>query len=532
MAVISRKCSTVLLTLLALFLVGTVIVLSTVRAYYSIDSAAYILPEELGTWEQIKLGINPDAEFAALFAKQQQGQLSAAVSAAMTASAASSSGVASASSVAAISGAIGSKAVPTDSSQLDAKAPSSKTVYVDDSTPAVPEFHQHNNTVRPWDMTSPPERIPRIIHQTWKDSTLPPQWQVLRDECRAMHPDYEYMLWTDAESRTFIQSHYEWFLPIFDAYPYPIQRADAIRYFVLHHYGGIYMDLDIGCLRRFDPLLRFEVILPKTIPVGVSNDLMLAQKGHPFMDLVIHNLVAFNHQYLTNYPTVMFSTGPMFLSASYGMFVSKHGAAKQSSTYQPEAGFAGLRVLPKSLYGKNAKPGEAPDAFFRHLYGSSWHANDAGFLIFLRDHGTLLMIVGFYIVAYGTLRTILPRFWKGRPRPQRGWLNNFLGGGGGGAGGVAGAGGNGAPGGGPGPHGGSLGVPGVPNTDSAVSRLFPFRKRGRWMPLRSSDPDMLEVEPSTPSRSGASSPAGAGGRRSNTGGVSARWKRSSDLEFV
>jgi len=37
---------------------------------------------------------------------------------------------------------------------------------------------------------------------------------------------------------------YLWFLETFDAYPYPIQRADAIRYFVLHHYGGIYIDLD------------------------------------------------------------------------------------------------------------------------------------------------------------------------------------------------------------------------------------------------------------------------------------------------
>ena len=37
---------------------------------------------------------------------------------------------------------------------------------------------------------------------------------------------------------------YEWFLETWDAYPYNIERADAIRYFVLHHYGGIYLDLD------------------------------------------------------------------------------------------------------------------------------------------------------------------------------------------------------------------------------------------------------------------------------------------------
>mgnify|MGYP002723108895 FL=1 len=126
----------------------------------------------------------------------------------------------------------------------------------------------------------PPERIPRIIHQTWKTEELPPQWAEVREGCARLMPDYEYMLWTDAISRQFIEKEYPWFLPTFDAYPYNIQRADAIRYFVLHKYGGVYMDLDIGCQKRLDSLLRFDLILPKTIPVGVSNDLMFLSLIH------------------------------------------------------------------------------------------------------------------------------------------------------------------------------------------------------------------------------------------------------------
>ena len=39
---------------------------------------------------------------------------------------------------------------------------------------------------------------------------------------------------------------------------------------VLHYYGGVYMDLDIGCKRRLDPLLQgdWDVILPRTKPVS------------------------------------------------------------------------------------------------------------------------------------------------------------------------------------------------------------------------------------------------------------------------
>ena len=37
---------------------------------------------------------------------------------------------------------------------------------------------------------------------------------------------------------------YPWFLETWDNYPFNIERADAIRYFVLAHYGGVYIDLD------------------------------------------------------------------------------------------------------------------------------------------------------------------------------------------------------------------------------------------------------------------------------------------------
>lgn len=180
----------------------------------------------------------------------------------------------------------------------------------------------------------------------------------------------------------------------FDGYTYPIQRADAIRYFVLYHYGGIYIDLDIGCLRPIDPLLVYPVILPKTIPVGVSNDLMFSEKGHPFFEQTIHNLIKFDHSWILNYPTVMFSTGPMFLSAQYGLYTASH----------PNTALQDVRILPKSLYGKNARDDEAPHSFFSHFYGSSWHADDAAFIGFLGHWGKGLMWIGLFILVVGLFR--------------------------------------------------------------------------------------------------------------------------------
>ena len=54
-------------------------------------------------------------------------------------------------------------------------------------------------------------------------------------------------MWTNKKSRDFIAKEYPWFLETYDNYPYPIMRADAIRYFILSFYGGIYLDLDDVC---------------------------------------------------------------------------------------------------------------------------------------------------------------------------------------------------------------------------------------------------------------------------------------------
>lgn len=104
-----------------------------------------------------------------------------------------------------------------------------------------------------------PQVIPKIIHQTYKNETIPEVWRDAQQSCIDLHPDYEYIvlvplllkcaanvfqLWTNEKSRDFIAEEYPWFLETFDGYKYPIQRADSIRYFVLAHYGGTYIDLD------------------------------------------------------------------------------------------------------------------------------------------------------------------------------------------------------------------------------------------------------------------------------------------------
>lgn len=224
--------------------------------------------------------------------------------------------------------------------------------------------------------------IPKIIHQTYKDKNVPEKWRAGQQACIDLHPDYEYILWTDESARNFIAKEYSWFLPTWDSYPYPIERADAIRYFVLDHYGGVYIDLDDGCKRRLDPLLTAPAFVRETIPTGVLNDVMGSVPGHPFFAKVLDNLKSYNRNWLVPYITIMFSTGPLFVSVMLVQY--KRKALSDMSQM-------------KVLLSKDYK--SSPAAFFNISPGSSWHLDDAKFIKSLANHIGLAVFGGFLIAG-------------------------------------------------------------------------------------------------------------------------------------
>ncbi|KAI9811001.1 MAG: hypothetical protein M1827_005733 [Pycnora praestabilis] len=227
-----------------------------------------------------------------------------------------------------------------------------------------------------------PQLIPKIIHQTYLNSSIPDHWKVAQQSCIDLHEDYEYILWTDAKSREFIAKEYPWFLDSFDGYPHPIQRADAIRYFVLAHFGGIYIDLDDGCNRRLDPLLSYPAWLRRTIPTGISNDVMGAVPQHPFFLRVIDALQVYDRNWRFPYITVMYSTGPLFLSVIWKEYISGEPTEE-----------ARVRVLMPDAYNKHKW------SFFSHHRGSSWHGKDARMIFWLGRHWVIITGVGFFMAG-------------------------------------------------------------------------------------------------------------------------------------
>lgn len=179
-------------------------------------------------------------------------------------------------------------------------------------------------------------KIPKIIHQTWKNECLPVAFMTLSQTWRDMLPDWEYHLWTDEMNREFVRIHFPDFLKKYDAYPRNIQRADAIRYLLLYTYGGLYVDMDFECLKpEFVTLLEDAEFIAGKEPYLhahshgreyiVCNALMASIPNYPFLEFVIHRMMNHPHGWNVRHGRdILDSTGPFLLSDAYREYPQKN----------------------------------------------------------------------------------------------------------------------------------------------------------------------------------------------------------------
>lgn len=253
--------------------------------------------------------------------------------------------------------------------------------------PTVHLLEHDDNTPESWQ-----PKIPRILHQTTATNEIPDMWVESQKSCKDAYSDFEYKLWTDKLARDFISVEYPWFLDTWDAYPMPIQRADSIRYFVLYHYGGIYLDMDTLCNKTF-PLHQVEshsvkhhAIFKDTRPTGVTNDFMISSARHPVFGAAIARLPFFYSisrvwgKFLP-YVAIMITTGPFFLTlAAEGYLL------EQPSLRSPTVAIINQTEL---------------DPYITDLQSCTWHQGDAQTIMWIGRHPWVWFAMGAVGVAVG-----------------------------------------------------------------------------------------------------------------------------------
>jgi len=180
-------------------------------------------------------------------------------------------------------------------------------------------------------------KIPKIIHQIYEDPAGPsPNLLTLASTWKEKHPDWEYRFWNRTMMHDFLESHCPEFLPYYNDYPFNVQRWDAIRYFILYHHGGLYVDMDYECIEPLDVLLAGQTCcmgMEPTIHSRINhrrlilgNALMAATPKHPYMAAIIEDMKTnFSVDYKKGDSTqIMESTGPFMVTRVYEHFKKKN----------------------------------------------------------------------------------------------------------------------------------------------------------------------------------------------------------------
>ncbi|CAF2127432.1 unnamed protein product, partial [Rotaria magnacalcarata] len=172
----------------------------------------------------------------------------------------------------------------------------------------------------------PQQRIPRVIHQTYRTHDVPEIWNSTVQSVMKMNVgDFEYRRWSHFDMDAFVrQREPDFYRNTFVHYAYDMQRIDSFRYVLMYHIGGVYIDMDSACyrpLREFvttlealDPDAPYLALFPAEDAFGVQTDFIAATPGHPIYKQFISRLPLFHHYFLIHHITILLSAGPLFAS--------------------------------------------------------------------------------------------------------------------------------------------------------------------------------------------------------------------------
>lgn len=236
--------------------------------------------------------------------------------------------------------------------------------------------------------------IPKIIHRIYQNledpsnDALPADWDDIHDSCTMTNPDFEYRLWTANSSRQFIETHYGTFLETYDCYQTPAERVNTLRYFVMRHYGGIYLHPMYNCSRHLEPLLWYPAWV-----LDNGDGIMGARPEHPYWVMMTESLMPREHRFRAlNYP-ITYTGGSEFETAVWKKYHAQLPASpsKEDRVYR-------------------IKVGSREDAFFTP--NGTFNNNSYGYNVSAKALlGCLLL--------FAMLTSWLARSWQARKTHQR-----------------------------------------------------------------------------------------------------------------
>jgi len=155
-------------------------------------------------------------------------------------------------------------------------------------------------------------KIPKIIHQIWIGTCVPPEFEKFQASCKLYHPDWEYRLWTQNDILALHMHNENLVLKSRN----PGEVSDLMRYEILYRYGGVYLDFDCECLQSLDELhylydfyIGIQPLDSELVQLGIG--IIGSVPNHPMLAKCIQGI---HDAWDTSIDKTTARTGPLFFT--------------------------------------------------------------------------------------------------------------------------------------------------------------------------------------------------------------------------
>lgn len=111
--------------------------------------------------------------------------------------------------------------------------------------------------------------IPKLLHQSYKSFMVPNSVVPFVESWHVSLKDWTFLWWTDDDLEWLLHTHYTEYAKSYSRMPHTIMKVDTARYFILHHYGGVYADMDIEYTPKEN--VSLTQILTRVSPTNKTN---------------------------------------------------------------------------------------------------------------------------------------------------------------------------------------------------------------------------------------------------------------------
>lgn len=235
------------------------------------------------------------------------------------------------------------------------------------------QFNNWSNNAIPLIIEDQTMTIPKVLNFVWLGSELPFKFKRMIDTWTLHNPSYVIRVWNDELANSFMAD--KCLKSVYDCTANYGKKSDVLRYEILLHFGGLYIDIDYECVQALtflnDRACSFFCGMSNTGVVEINNGIIGCTANHPLMQSIVNSVKYKDSEAQDKAIGTLQMTGIMSFLSSTDMSSFQNVITNESPQQIITATGPGMFTRSVSEYLVNSRSSAPSDPFSRVLFDTT-----------------------------------------------------------------------------------------------------------------------------------------------------------------